>query len=169
SDDAPLLLRLQHRRETDAEPVRVSDGEIPEAVVAIADWNNDSYSDLLCQLPMVVHLRNHHPDVCERKPRRRGQLHMDPFEGRGLSKKKPVIFPGQFHEIATVAKQREAQSTIELGGTPDVADDDFGHQLLCRIDVSTHGANQFTIVKGFCAPSTSMQLRFQLAKLPRVA
>jgi hypothetical protein len=89
---------------------------------------------------MVVYVGNHHPDVGERKLRRRRQLHtVHLVEGREFSKEETVVFPSQFHEVAAIAKKLESQETIELGGAVYVSDHDLGHELLCRIDVSVQG------------------------------
>src|SRR5215813_5015214 len=115
------LSRPQNGREADSEAIRVGDGEIAKTVVAIGYWNDDSRFRLLGQLPVVVHPRDHHSDVCRRKLRM-GRLHpADPVKGGELGEKEPVIFPGQLHEVTSIAKHGEPQSTIELRGAPDVA------------------------------------------------
>src|SRR5215831_18411027 len=135
-----LLPHLQGGGEPDAEAVRIGDRKVPQTVIAIGNGNDDSRPNFFCQLPMVVHIGNHHSDIRERQLCGHWQLlAIESLERRRLGEKEPMTFPGQFHKIAPVSKQRKTQSTIELRGTPDVANDDLGHELLRRIDVPAHG------------------------------
>ena len=54
------------------------------------------------------------------------------------AEKKSVIFPSQFHKIASIAKEYESQEAIETSGPLYVSDDDLRHELLCRINVPAH-------------------------------
>jgi hypothetical protein len=62
----PLLgvaLILKDAGEADTEAVRVTDREIAQAVIPVADGNHDVGSDLVDEAPIPVHVRHHHPDV----------------------------------------------------------------------------------------------------------
>ena len=69
SDQVKLaaLSPLQHTGKADAEPVWISDDEIAETVIAIRNWNHDLCADFVRQLPVFVHVGNHHSDVGEGK------------------------------------------------------------------------------------------------------
>jgi hypothetical protein len=70
----------------------------------------------------------------------RGRLYTINFvESRRLGKKEAMIFPSQLHKIASIAKEAESQEAIEPSGALYVSDDDLGHELLPRVDVSGHG------------------------------
>ena len=62
------------------------------------------------------------------------QLREKPTAGQEVA----VIFPRQFHKIASIAQEYESQEAIETSGPLYIPDDDFRHELLCRIDVPAH-------------------------------
>ena len=55
-----------------------------------------------------------------------------------LRKKKAMIFPGQFHEIAAVSKEVESQPPVKVDRAFNVLHDNLGYELFGRIDVCAH-------------------------------
>src|SRR5262245_31283634 len=124
----------------DAEPVRISDGEITQTIIAIGNWNDDLCADFVHERPVFVDVGDHHTDVSDWKGWCCAQGRATRVAECGeLSKKKAVIFPGQFHEIAAVSKEFESQTPVKVDGEPYVPYHNLRHELLSRIHISAHG------------------------------
>jgi hypothetical protein len=63
---------------------------------------------------------------------------MSVSECRELGKKKSMIFPGQFREIAAVSQEVESQPPVKVDRAFDVLYDNLRNELFGRIDVSAH-------------------------------
>jgi hypothetical protein len=85
-------------------------------------------------------------------------LHDNFVKSRRLGKKEAVIFPSQFHKIASIAKEYESQEAIETSGPLYVSDDDLRHELLCRINVPTHDCLSCEV--GTTSANITMLVRF---------
>src|SRR5262249_7224652 len=100
---------LHQTRKSDAETVQISDSEITQTVIAISNGNDDARANFVNEFPVCVNVRHHHSDVRERKRWIcRQRCAMSIAECRELGQKEAMIFPGQFHEIATVSKEVES-------------------------------------------------------------
>lgn len=135
------LTPIQEGCESDAEAIGIRDREVAQPVVSVPNRDHDPGPDIACHLPAVVDVRNHDPDVGDRKLGRLHELRgFNALEGCGLREKETMVFPGKFDEVAGVPEEFEAQRAIERDRPLGVANDDLGNELFGGVDVWAFGS-----------------------------
>ena len=76
------VLALRHTCEANTKSVRVSQGEVAQAVIPIANWHHDPCGDFVSHPPAVIHVGNHDANIRERKLRRRRELNLPDLRKR---------------------------------------------------------------------------------------